>query len=717
MNSLSLSYKESRQDLVNALTFACEKAYERAPESVAALDQALRDQRWDIFTRIRNHLYSLQLNEQTKPWIREAIIAHEDYDKWEHHFEFQRMIRLACEKFGADLLTKNEKEQIFKAVLSGPSEQKFRDWVGDRFTNEKFAERKRNFHRMQLSPFTPLLFGKYREYFENLKATEEKPVTDDDYAPFESEGGWGEERSPKSVDDLAKMSDENLLLFLNEWQNVHRDPDNWLVEIDFEALSQEFQSAFEKVILPDKSRLNFWIKNRDRLERPIYVGAILSVIQEQVKLKRLGMLDKWFEFCEWVLSHPDQPKEEGVNRSDESREYPDWQSSRRAVGDFVEVCLEKNTDVPISFRQSLSSLLDKLCTQYDRRLDEGEPVLLNRDDQLAEAINNTRSRALEYLVYFGYWVRRQLGDDQADTPEVFTILDKRFGRECERPLKLPEYPLLGRQYLRIFGLNREWAAQQKGDLFPRSNLRAWKEAFECFIRSNGPYYPIFEIVRDDFEFGLESINKIKRDGHPINDFIDSLGKHLFSYYVWEAYPLTGDCSLLEKFYEKTHEDKNCWSNLFDHVGNSLKNCGKKLEFGIKQRAIDYFDWRLERREPSELKRFTSWLDAECLDVEWRLGSYSRILDICASDGVEIFTQIKTLQGMVESHTGMVVECFAKLTDASVKSGETVFIRTEEAKPLIRAGLDSDDANVRENAERARENLLQCGRFEFLDVDS
>ena len=127
LNEPDNGYRDSQRHLVDALTFACEKVYEKAPESVAVLDQALRNQRWDIFTRIRQHLYALHPNEQTKPWIRELILGHEDYSKWEHPFEFQRMIRLACEKCGADLLTTDERERIFEDILNGPSERDYRD--------------------------------------------------------------------------------------------------------------------------------------------------------------------------------------------------------------------------------------------------------------------------------------------------------------------------------------------------------------------------------------------------------------------------------------------------------------------------------------------------------------------------------------------------------------------------------------------------------------
>ena len=708
VNELGGGPPDSKDILVHTLTFACEKVYEKTPEAVSALDQALRNQSWAIFTRIRQHIYALHPNEQTKPWIREMILAHEDYDKWDHRFEFQRMIRLACEKFGDNLLPKAEKERIFEAILSGPSEQHFRDRAGDRFTEESFKERKRHFHRMQLNPFASVLFGKYGEYFKELNSEEEKPITDDDYAPYRlGDVKKAEERSPRPAEELKKMPDEEILSFLNEWENVDRDPDEWWVHINFEGLAQAFQEIFKEVIIPDESRLRFWIENRDKLERPIYVEAIMSAIHDQVKHKQFDKLDQWFDLCEWVLSHPDRPNEEGIERSDVSREHPDWQSSRRAVGDFVGKCLEEDTNIPISERQRLVSLLDKLCTEYDRQLDENEPVFLNQNDQLTEAINNTRSRALEHLVNFGYWVCRQSEDNQADTPEVFTILEKRLGPECEYTLTLPEHALLGLHYGRIFDLDRKWAVRYKSNFFPQENLQAWTEAFSSFFQYNRPYLPTFEIVQDDIGLALENIDKFD---------IDTLGKHLFTYYLWEVYPLTGDSSFLEKFYEKTKEDKDRWSHLFNHVGLSLKNSGKQLETSLKQRIIDFFEWRFKKQEPSELKEFTFWMGAECLDAEWRLTSLSRILDISELKDIKIYMQIDVLREMIEDHTMLVVECFAKLTDFAVKNDESLYIRTDEAKPILRAGLDSHDETVRANAERARENLLQCGCFDLLDLE-
>ena len=80
-----------------------------------------------------------------------------------------------------------------------------------------------------------------------------------------------------------------------------------------------------------------------------------------------------------------------------------------------------------------------LCTQFDWWLDSGKKVFPDGEDQYTEAINNTRSRALETLIKFGWWLRRN--DQQADVSMVTMILEKRLSQDTEYPLTLPERAL------------------------------------------------------------------------------------------------------------------------------------------------------------------------------------------------------------------------------------------------------------------------------------
>jgi len=45
----------------------------------------------------------------------------------------------------------------------------------------------------------------------------------------------------------------------------------------------------------------------------------------------------------------------------------------------------------------------------------------------------------------------------------------------------------------------------------------------------------------------------------------------------------------------------------------------------------------------------------------------------------------------------------------------MYVSANEATPILKAGLTADDPQVRNSAERARENLLRLGRFDFLGV--
>lgn len=721
LNRSDRRHPDTKEMLVHTLTFACEKVYEKSPESIEGLDQTLRNQRWKIFKRLRQHLYALNPNEQTLSWIREFILQYKDYDKWKYGYEFQQMIHLACNYFGTRLLNEKERTTIFEAILSGPSREEPLERMGDQFTEEGFQQHQRYFHRMQLRPFKHLLTGGYQSYFQELEdASDEGSPNNEDYSPV-SQWGKVSYRSPSSPEELAGLSDEELLKHINTWQEgrpwyeENRYEDDQWVAFNIRALANAFQTVFKDTIIPNEERLTFWLGNHKRIERPVYVRAIILAIQEHVKEEHYERLDLWFELCEWVLSHPDSDEidesQEQIDREffqpDESREHPDWGSSRRAVGDFIGECLKEEMDVPFTARESLANILRLLCKQFDRRLDKDEPVFLNSDDQITEAINNTRSRALEDLVKFGFWVRRH--DNTDSVPEVTSILEERFKKGAEYPLTRPERAVIGMCYGSICSLNQSWAAKYKTIFFPQDDLSVWIETFGSFLHFNRPFKPAFEILRDNFVFALDHLPEFEDD-----EIADKLGQHLFVYYLWEVYPLNGEDSLLERIYEKTKNDPQRWANLSNHIGWSVRNSSEHLEQGLIDRIVAFFDWRIEQKESEELRKIIFWLKAECLDSDWRLDAYARILDVSPSDDMDIFFELDILNEMLESHTAKVVERFTKITDAINQNGHR-YIQADKAKPILKAGRNSKDERVRENAERARENLLSAGFDGFLDI--
>ena len=722
LNEHSQDHQDPRKDLVHTLVYACEKVYEHSPESIVVIDNTLRNQRWNIFKRIRQHLYALHPSELTKPWIQEFILSHSDYNKHKHDYEFQRMIKVSCEHFGRELLTENERTQIFDAILSGPPAEDYRSFlesIGEEFTESYFNDRKRDFHRLQLRPFATQLSGKYETYFEELNKEEEE-ITDENYLLFQTSGVRDVTfRSPRSSGELSKLSDEELLDYINEWQDEYIDPDDW-IEIRISALAEAFQAVFAESIISEDDRLTFWIEeNRQRIERPIYVQSIIQAMHEQVKDKNFTQLSRWFDFCEWVVSHSDVDPQEHHNEL--SLENPSWLSAKRTVCEFVRICIEKEGDVPISHRKQLAKLLDELCTQLDWGLDRDKPIL-SHSDPITTAINTTRGRALEGLAKFGQWVRRH--GDEGEISEVTSIIEKRFKPEAEYPLTTPEYAILGMYYIQIYSFNRKWSVKHKPNFLSRDNMDAWKAAFSSFLIYNRPHQPIFDVIRDEFEFALEHLEHLDQPEGARRKASAVLGEHLFLYYLWEVYPLTGDGSLLERFYQKSDNARKHWATLFDSVGRLLENTNEQhFNENLKNRTIAFFEWRLEAEESVELREFTFWLKAECLEAEWRLEAYSKTLDVpnildTDQNGREasIYPFFRSLHKMLPEHTSQVVECFAKLIHA-IPQERSIHLSTDEGRAILKAGFNHNDESVCQRAEETREDLLRRGYLSFLDLDA
>ena len=100
-------------------------------------------------------------------------------------------------------------------------------------------------------------------------------------------------------------------------------------------------------------------------------------------------------------------------------------------------------------------------------------------------------------------------------------------------------------------------------------MLSWLAAFESFINYNRPFKPIFEVLQDDFNFALQNLSHFKSSEISRRKPIDVLGQHLFTYYLWDMYPLRGKESLLERFYEQVDSNPSHWANLFNYVGASL----------------------------------------------------------------------------------------------------------------------------------------------------
>ena len=705
-------YFSPREGLVNTLTYACEQVYTRQPDAISNLDESLREKHWTVFNRIRYHLYANHLSGQTRLSIRECINEHRYCDKYMHD-EFRRMIRLACEHFQENLLTGNEREKIFSSILDGPNEADFRRRQSEMSrpsSEEAFTEYRRYFHLVQLKPFESVLFGRYKEYYLELLREMGDQLVDEDEFSRRAVNNRGAQlishQSPKSVEQLTAMSDENLIAFLNEWEweEPRFETGGLWVEVDFIGLKY----AFQQVITEQPERFANWGERWKKIRRPIYLTCVMSVASEFVRGGSVKHLSAWFDVCDLILTYLDRLPGTNEGYSNVSAERPHWRSTQSAALDFIDVCLNNASNASATWRSRIRDILTKSCERYDRRLDENRLIPVGGDSLLNEAVNTTRGHALQSLVRYGSWVQEHAGKSEA-LPEIFEILDARFAGKPA--LTAPEYALLGRDFVSLYRLNPEWTKRKVQQIFPRSNPAYWQAAFNTYLHYDCCHRESFDIIKPEFEHALNNIDTMQVSEEFRLTFVDILGKSILDYYFWGQFSLKREGSLLKKYYQMT--DAKSWASLFDHAGHHLKNAGKSINSDIKERFLDFFESRFEVGCQEELKEFTYWLEAECLDVEWRLEQYSRILDKVKISEIGMLSQSGELRKLLDANPNLVdlvMVCFEKLVKWA--SRENNYINPEAAKVILRHGMNSKTLRIKRVSIETRDRLLQLGHFDL-----
>lgn len=134
------------------------------------------------------------------------------------------------------------------------------------------------------------------------------------------------------------------------------------------------------------------------------------------------------------------------------------------------------------------------------------------------------------------------------------------------------------------------------------------------------------------------------------------------------------------------------------------------------RLKGFFEARLRAANAEELKEFTFWLRAECLEPEWRLDAFRRTLAVAKGTRHGVSMATDDLAKLVGVAPDRVVECFADLTEGLVTQSY-FYLRPERVKIILKAGLASANPDTVQLAKVARDNLLKAGRTEYRDLDA
>jgi hypothetical protein len=723
--------KDAESELVHTMVYACELIFQHHKQKVSDIDKLLCSSNWFLFRRIRQHLFAKYPDQAEKEWFQACIREPDrNYAEQEHHYEFQRMLRIACQKYGQALFNDNELQGYLDTILTGPDKQKwiegYKSWNSIEPSDKDFITRQAYFHRTQLRPFASVLYGKYKDRYASLEAEALKmgadPITDDDYHPIPMRCHSVQSHSPKSSHDMKEMSDEDLFNYLQEWDSPQRiySPQKGTVEISHSALSSAFRIHFIEEISHNSNRLSWWLKNAKTFHRPIFCEAIVKALTNLVEAKQHEQLQDVFDFCNWVLSYADNvPQNSGSEeRKDADPKKCSWASSRSAVKSFAAKCVTEKVGLSQEWRKQIFSVYSQLCSGKDIHLDSRKVTIRNAHNLVSTAINQTRSQALENLIDYGQWVRKARGN-QSELPEVTKLIDQRLTGNPE--LSDAEHVLLAMRFGAICWIDQNWIKNKVEKIFPREDAELWQACFSAYLTHSRGYLHDYNYLKQEYLYAFKSVvldsendkNRDDNDSYLIHKW---MGYHLLTFYLSGRIELSSEGDLcLELFYNATQYHKELWGDLFEHAGRSVRDWGAQVDNNVVKRVIALFEWRLSHAERKEISEYVFWLDAECLDAEWRLDGLLQTLKFSDDDDVKCATLTDKLnEHFLQTHPDKVLECFAEVTKLA-EHKSYFYVSEQSAKPILIKGLASKNLETQKLAEEARENLLKVGQFEYLHL--
>jgi hypothetical protein len=716
--SVNPGFSHQRETVLILRVYAtCRLLIEKERQTGARwVDELLRRRRGVLFRRLCWQLYAdfppLFLDE-----ARRDVLDRIPYmASLPHGYELQKMISAFVAQDGTRFLSEDAIERIVQEIAKGPLNEE-----GKLDPDENYAAR---FRAKQIEPFRPVL--KDPDLFL-IRTPEGRRVVfhPDNYKAFQMSGEAHtiEQRSPVPAEKLATMPDAELWELLNDWApDPNRRPEKWWIEEGIDGLANAFAEAVEL----DRERFNgssrWWLN----LRRPAFYWRILdrAFAGDKVGEPDPETWTMWLGLCQFVMAQDpiERPNQEGVS-DDTSASHPTWKYARWSAARFIERALQQKQGPPVHYADQIATLLKHLALDDDPKLEQIEKSWSSSSfDWLSKGINSPTGTAIEGLLLFAVWHRKH-ARDAAPTTWITDVLLEQLQKGNQSPAV---FAVLGSQLGLLAHLFPEWCRQHQDAIFPFNSRPLHAEAaLVSHLSYNNPNGIIISTFPDLMDRALNIVDLTDQQGRRADSRRElpvRLGYHL-AYYYWNALP---DPKIsdgrVQQFFDSAPPSVR--GRLISQIGRVFAKATNDGS-GLIERAQKLWQRRAELiitcvKEDSssitsfapELASFVHWIKDECFDAQWRLSRLNEALELLekAPDALDL---PKTLERLSEdqSHLRSVMRSVQLLTQ-KFSDPFRWSVRKDAFKETIKRGLESEEINIREMANAARDNLLRQGLFDY-----
>ncbi len=598
-----------KDTITNWIRDLSEELLAEAPELVESLCLFFRGGIFPIFTRFGLHL--ARLSGRTDLAVK-FILDQQLFDCLDVWHEYALLLEA-----GYPLLSEPEKEKLLAMIAADVAYRNKDKAPPD--VSEEDNERSRYFYYYMIRQY---LTGEAKKIFERLHAK----FGDLEHPTFHSYSsvGWVGPTSPKSKDELKALPITELKKFLVEWAPPS---DRWNFGPSIEGLGRELESVVS-------DRVDEFLDYLDefKVQEKTYVRAIIQGLSKALAEKKNLKWAKVVDYLLWASGQRDESEDDAFNPGEDKD--PSWGWSRQAACRFLESALasEKN-EVPLSLREQVWGVLSFGLSDVHPK-EEEEDKYTSDKNYYQTAINSVRGVALEAIVHYAFWVKRNLGLTKEElsaekAPEFFAALDRHLDLNVEKSKAVRS--VYGRWMPWLLPLNREWFQSKKELILPIDEALQdyWAAAWDANILFNQPYTNVFRELKNHYSLAIDRI-EVSDDGKA-DKTDERLVEHIIALFLYGEFELNSD--ILTKLYFKL--DLRLKKRALDMIGRGLANEKHAPDPGIVKRSISFWNFRIEEckklKEPKErieLAEFGWWLKSGRLDDEWSLDQTIEVLNLC-----------------------------------------------------------------------------------------
>jgi len=674
--------------------------------SVAQVIEALERRRFKVFRRIELHVLAKFAEQADKVFVQ-CLTDRDLFDDVDLRYEYVQLLQK-----GFPYLSLEAQKTILGWIEAGPDIEHFREREelnkGSAPSDKEIKRYREVWQRDWLARIgVDNLPEEWQGRYYQLINTYGEPQHPEFVSYTVS---WVGPTSPKTADELKKMSIEEIVKFLITWV----PPENPIGEPSPEGLGRVLSAA----VADDPDRFASEATRFKGLD-PTYVRALLSGLREALEEDKTYEWAPVLELCQWVV---DQPSEIPGRRIREWDADPDWCWTRRAIAHLLSTGFEKNS-IPIDFRERVWAILEPLTDDSDPTPEEEKRYSGSDVDPAFLSVNTTRGEAMHAVVHYALWIRRhiekqgnareRLSKGFDEMPEVRKVLETHLDTQSEPSLAIRS--VYGRWFPWFALLDANWAKDNVARIFPleEQNRDYFEAAWNTYLVFNQPYSSVFQLLSRQYRIAVERIDSPRGEERWLADPDKKLAEHLMVYHWRGQLDLTDP--LLLTFWRKAPDELRGYA--IEFIGRRLKQTEKAIPRIIINRLQRLWEERILRAQEDctnhqkELSAFGWWFVSNKFDLDWAINQLINVLTL--SHRIEpVHMVLEQLTTAADTYPKESVKCLGMIAEGE-QEGWNLYANRGHIQRILEKAMQN--RNAREAAIRVINYLGSRGFLEFRNL--